>query len=65
MWLQELREKKKQNAYYIYMDRNFFHFFIVYKKNLNFRPIFLGKMDILTKREVLWKVGQEILLQLR
>ncbi len=31
------------------MDRNFFHFFIIYKNNWNFRPIFLGKMEILEK----------------
>jgi hypothetical protein len=31
------------------MERNFVHFFIV-KKKWNFRPMFLGNMDILKKR---------------
>jgi hypothetical protein len=39
----------KKNAFHVYMDRNFVHFFIVYKKNWNFRPIILGNMEIFKK----------------
>jgi hypothetical protein len=37
----------------------------LYKKNWNFRPIILGNMDILKKREVIGNLGKQILLQLR
>ncbi len=49
------------------MDRNFVHFFIVYKK-MNSRPIILGNMDIKKKKmlkKVFGNLGQQILLQLR
>jgi hypothetical protein len=44
-----LRKKYKKNAFHVYMERNFVHFFIVYKKNWNFRPIILGNMEIFKK----------------
>ncbi len=61
----DLRGKYIENARYIYMDRKFVHFFIVYKKKLNFIPIILENMSILEKETFLGKVGHQILLQLR
>jgi hypothetical protein len=46
-----ITRKIQKNAYYIYMERNFVHFFIV-KKKLNFRPIILENMDILEKERL-------------
>jgi hypothetical protein len=46
----DLRETYIKNAYFIYINVNFVHFFIVYNKNFNFRPIILGNMDIKKKR---------------
>jgi hypothetical protein len=47
------------------MERNFVHF-LSFKKNLNFRPIILGNMDIKKKRDYReFGTREQILLQLR